>query len=121
MLEKFTSLCDARQKVIVSKDAGSSKLHRARNVDGNLVRHYRIDGDVITSKDVQKCDFLLLNDDKKNAYLIELKQDLNGYQKHFRIVYSSNTHAIRSSEYVKFRMDKKGNVKASTDLLDEAI
>ena len=73
-LEGFVSLCaDERQSTIVSRDKGSQRSHVANNVNRNLVAHYRIDGDVIHSNKEQKCDFLLLNEDKATAYLIELK------------------------------------------------
>lgn len=140
MLEKFTSLCESRQKIIVSRDEKSSCQHRANNKEENLVRHYRIDGCVVTSKNVKKCDFLLLNDEKKNAYLIELKgtnimraieqlestermleNDLQRYQIYYRIVYRSNTHAIRTLDYTKFCKRKVGRVKAGTEKLEEVI
>lgn len=74
-------------------------------------------------KTIRKCDFLLINDTKRDAYLIEVKgtdllstieqlekteevlgADLKGYQKKYRIVYRH-----------------KGNVKAKTDWLEEEI
>lgn len=140
MLDKAQSLCEERQKKIISRDTKSRCEHRAHNLERNLIRHYQIDGGVITDKTVQKCDFLLLNDDKKNAYLIELKgthilkalQQLEETEKHlrealkaytlnYRIVYKANTQAIRSSEYTKFCKAKKNRVKASTNLLEETI
>lgn len=140
MLERSDSLCEPRQKIIVSKDDRSICQHRAYNKTENLVRHYRIDGDVIRDMSVKKCDYLLLNDDKKDAYLIELKgkdilraieqlesteqrlaNDLLGYKKYYRIVYHSNTHAIRTLEYTKFSKRKSGRVKAVTDKLEETI
>lgn len=107
---------------------------------GRLVKHYRIDGYVIANNDVMKCDYLLRNDDRKNAYPIELKghgirhaieqlesaerilqQDLAVYQKHFRIVYHSNTHAIYSSDYTKFIKKNPGRVQSKTGVLEEII
>lgn len=140
MLENFDSLCEIRQKIIVSRDEGSSCRHRAHNKDTNLVRHYRIDGVVIINKGVKKCDYLLLNDEKKTAYLIELKgkdvlraieqlesteqilaDDLRGHQIYYRIVYHSNTHAIRTLDYTKFCKRKGGRVKAETGVIEEVI
>ena len=82
----------------------------------------------------------MLNDDKKKAYLIELKgthilkalQQLEKTEKHlwehlktytlyYGIVYKANTHAIRGSEYNKFCKEKKDRVKASTNLLEETV
>ena len=73
-LEDFPSRCQERQSVIVSKDERNPQKHIARNSDAARVRHYKIDGDVCPKgEQPRKCDFLLLNDDKKHAYLIELK------------------------------------------------
>lgn len=140
MLENAKSLCEERQKIIISKDVKSRCEHRAHNSKQKLVRHYQIDGGVITDKTVQKCDFLLLNDDDKVAYLIELKgthilnavkqiqqteqhlkEDLKGYKLKYRIVYKANTHALRDSEYTKFCRARKNQVKASTNMIEEEI
>ena len=140
MLDKYKSMCQERQKIIVSRDQGAARVHQARNVDSDLVRHYQIDGYVICDPSVRKCDFLLLDDTKKKAYLIEvkgtdikhavgqlenteriLKSDLEGYQREFRIVYRANTHGVHSPEYTKFCLRHQGCVKAKTDLLEEAI
>ena len=70
------SLCEKNQKIIVSKDNGESREHRAINPDRKFeVRQYKLDGDIL--KQTKTCDFLLLNDTKKNAYLIELKGKKN--------------------------------------------
>ena len=140
MLETIKSLCEERQKVIVSKDKGSDCQHRAINEEENLVSHYRIDGDLFTDKITLRCDYLLLNDEKRNAYLIELKgtklsraikqlentadllkKDLKEYQVYFRIVYHTNTQGVRSSEYIKFCKKWKGRVLAKTNKLEENI
>ena len=66
------SLCEEKQKLIVSKDKGTSREHRAKNESGRYnVRHYKLDGDIV--KQQKCCDYLLLNDTRKNAYFIELK------------------------------------------------
>lgn len=140
VLDNAKTLCTERQKKIISRDMKSRCEHRANNPEENLVRHYQIDGGVIADKTVQKCDFLLLNDDKRNAYLIELKgthilkalqqleetekkmrEDLKSYTVHYRIVYKANTQAIRSSEYIKFCKARNNRVQAKTNCLEEAI
>lgn len=68
----FHSLCELRQRIIVSRDEGQAREHRAQNVDGCRVSHYKIDGTVIRDAS-KRCDFLLMNDDLSDAYLIELK------------------------------------------------
>jgi len=81
----------------------------------------QVNGDILT--DGKKCDFLVLNDDDKFAYLIELKRKkflegmeqvktshqkiksaLPDYQFLFRIVHAgTNIHAVRSQEVVRWR------------------
>ena len=126
-LNNHKNLCkDSRQKIIVSRDdkeksVGKKCEHRAINNRNCLVRHYQVDGDILT--DGKKCDFLVLNDDDKFAYLIELKRTkilegmeqlkishqkiksaLPDYQFLFRIVHAgTNTHAVRSQEVVRWR------------------
>ncbi len=140
MLERFESSCDERQKIIVSRDTGSKCMHRANNIKRCLVRQYQIDGYVITDPNEKKCDYLILNDDKKDAYLIELKgtellhaleqieqtekilgRDLSLYEKYYRIVYRANTHDIHSLKFTKFVKTKGGRVKAATNLIEENI
>lgn len=67
----YTSLCKERAPIISSRDKGESQTHIAYNKDSSLVTHYKVDGVIIKSGN--KCDFLLINEDKKTAYLIELK------------------------------------------------
>lgn len=67
----YNSLCKKRASIITSKDKGGSQTHIAYNRGSSLVTHYQVDGVII--KDGNKCDFLLINEDKKTAYLIELK------------------------------------------------
>lgn len=81
-LSDYENLCkDKRQPIIVSQDRRSDCQHRAQNVvkQNNLrsvVRQYKVDGKIIT--DGKRCDYLVLNDDLKTAYLIELKgKDIN--------------------------------------------
>jgi len=97
-----------KKRLVVSEE--KKKKHRAINASENDVRQYRIDGDVITGKQ-KRCDYLLLNDTKRNAYFIELKgssidqackqllsvwdifegcPDLKEYVFLFRIVYSGS-------------------------------
>ncbi len=115
------SLCKDRQRLIVSSEKRSK--HIAENDRGALVRQYKIDGDVITGKDTDKCDYAVLNDDRKAAYLIELKgsdllhameqlektrallmPSLKEYQFYYRIVFSgSATHSVNMSEYYSWQ------------------
>lgn len=67
----YTSLCSERASIISSKDKGGSQRHIANNKESSRVTHYQVDGVII--KNGNRCDFLLINEDKKTAYLIELK------------------------------------------------
>ena len=67
----YTSLCKERAPIISSRDKGESQTHIAYNKDSSLVTHYQVDGVII--KNGSKCDFILINEEKKIAYLIELK------------------------------------------------
>lgn len=68
-IEGYTSLCEERQKIIVSKDKKHRQEHRAINNKNNMVAHYRVDGVII--KNEKACDFLLINEDTKTAYLAD--------------------------------------------------
>lgn len=139
-LMNFPSLCLPQASVVVSKDKKQQRVHRAFNLDGDQLRHYQIDGVVIQSISENKCDFLLIDDTKRTAYLIELKgrhlldainqlkntarllkDSLREFSIYYRIVYRSNTHAIRSTEYERFRRSAGGKVLARTDRIEENI
>lgn len=94
-----------------------------------MVRHYQIDGDVIVDKNMDKCDYIVVNDDCQTAYFIELKGSkmihaikqinstvrvlkpyLSGYRYFYRIVFSgSATHGINGSEALKWQDQGKAN------------
>ena len=119
MLENYKSQCQERQKIIVSRDrkSGNQSEHKADNKKKDRGRHYCMDDDNIIENSVQRCDYLLLNDDKKRAYFIELKgkaiehakcqiesaerlvaEDIEGYTRFYRIVYRARTQNVRSSD-----------------------
>lgn len=121
LLAEVQSLCEKNQKEIVSKDKRGKSEHRASNKGQNDVYHYRLDGELV--KQQTCCDFLLLNDTKKRAYLIELKgsdvikgikqlehgelhfrSELAGYRILYRLVYTrAKTHNTQSNVFRKFR------------------
>ncbi len=70
-LQNFESLCSKNAAWIVSRDKGNPQYHRADNRRRAYVTQYKIDGIVITTGN--RCDFMLMNEDTKIAYLIELK------------------------------------------------
>lgn len=119
-LNGYSSLCEERQRIIVSRDAGRRE-HRALNEDTCRVTQYKIDGDIICDASI-RCDFLVMNEDRRDAYLIELKgsdiehaldqlettarhfqNELREYCVKYRLVCSrAKTQAIRGNKYKKF-------------------
>lgn len=120
-LKGYSSLCEERQSIIVSRDTGARREHRAFNNDACRVTQYKIDGDIVCDTSI-RCDFLTMNDDRRDAYLIELKgsdiehaidqleetarrfqNELRGYCIRYRLVCSRvKTQAIRSIKYKNF-------------------
>lgn len=134
------SLCEKNQKLVVSRDKGASREHRAENPQGQCdLRHYRLDGDLVQHK--KCCDYLLVNDSKKKAYLIELKggnidvaveqleagerfceEDLKEYIFFYRIVCSkAKTHKIESIKVRKFKEKKLSRVIIKENRLTEKL
>lgn len=123
LLDQHASLCVKNQKIIISRDKGtSSKEHRADNSEHRYdVRKYQLDGIVV--KNEKCCDFLLLNDSLRRAYLIELKgrnideavpqlqagkrivsPELKGYDFYYRIVCSKvNKNDLMKNAFRKFQ------------------
>lgn len=112
---KHQSLCKPQQKHIVSTDQGSSCQHIAHNFDQCHVRHYRVDGDLITIG--KRCDFMLLNEDRKHVYLIELKgsnlhqaiaqveatekilrKNFPAYAFFYRLIYRAKVHTVQDEK-----------------------
>ena len=56
---------------IVSRDAGSSRKHKAKNRSESNIIQYKVDGVIIRQNTA--CDFIVTNEKTKTAYLIELK------------------------------------------------
>lgn len=138
-IKEFESRCDRHAARIVSKDKGNPQYHRGNNVAGAYVTHYKVDGVII--KTGNRCDYLLMNEDVRNAYLIELKgsdlvkaaeqleateqilgSELSGYRVHYRIVANKcKTQEIRSSAYRKYQIRWKGRLVQRTRFIEEPI
>lgn len=122
LLTPENSLCEKNQAIVVSRDRGAQREHRANNPQRKFdLRHYKLDGVLI--KQTTCCDYLLVNDSRKKAYFIELKggniddavdqleageqmciAELGGYSLFYRIVCSkAKTHKIRNIKFRKFR------------------
>lgn len=134
---RHQSLCKPQQKNIVSTDQGSSCRHIAHNSDQCHVRHYRVDGDLITVG--KRCDFMLLNEDRKNVYLIELKgSDLHQaiaqveatekilrtnfpeYAFFYRLIYHARVHTVQD-ETIKRWIERCGIVKKQDTVCRVAV
>ena len=137
-IDSYASLCERNAKIIVSRDVGDRE-HRGNNPRQCYVTHYRIDGVIIT--DGLRCDFILMNEDDKRAYLIELKgsklsdaaqqleatevslkKHLMGYALRYRIVASrSKTQQIESADFKKYRERWKSALIYKTNKIEEEI
>lgn len=140
LLNSEKTRCEAHQKIIVSKDSGTSRVHRAINPEQRYeMRQYKLDGDIVQLQTC--CDYLVLNDSLKNAYFIELKGgnideavpqlqsgadlckvELTGYTFYYRIVCSKvRTHDIQKNSFRKFK-DKMGSrLKYQTNWMEETM
>lgn len=138
-IKGFKSLCDRHAACIVSKDKGNPQYHRGNNRTRAYVTHYQVDGVIIRTGN--RCDYLLLNEDAGNAYLIELKDsdlvkaaeqleetekilglELSGYRVHYRIVANKcKTQEIRSSAYRKYQIRWRDRLIQKTGFIEETI
>lgn len=114
--------------MIISKDRGKCR-HRGNNDQRCRVRQYYIDEEVFRDAS-EKCDILLLNDEKREAYFIELKgqdiekairqvevtssklkEELSGYLFYYRIIYRTGSHGVQSSSTIKWKERMGRNMK----------
>lgn len=124
MLEKYQSLCENNQQIIVSRDPESKNpvVHVANNRFRNSVMQYRLDDKSILGENTSCCDYLVLNCEKKRAFFIELKgrhvlkakkqieraealvgNDLPEFIRFYRIIYNGRTHDVQSSTIVNWK------------------
>ena len=138
-LKGFGSLCSKNASQIVSRDKGNPQYYKGINTAKMYVTHYKIDGTVI--KNGNRCDYLLINEEKRIAYLIELKgsdlvkaaeqleatekvlrQELFSYEVQYRIVANKcKTQEIHSSAYRKYQIRWKGRLIQRTGHIEESI
>lgn len=140
MLTSDKSLCEAHQKIIVSKDKGTARRHCAYNPKHKYnVRHYKLDGGIVSQQTC--CDFLLVNDSSKKAYFIELKggnideavpqleaafklfrTELTKYDFYFRIVSSKvRTHDVQKNKFRKFKDKWGSHLQYKNDIFEETL
>lgn len=138
-INRFTPYRTGKHSVFTSVENRSK--HIARNQDNSSVRQFKVDGEVFPAKtEPQRCDYLLLNDDKKTAYFIELKgtqvekaikqiettiNEIKGsipqYVIYRRIVTSCGTHSLQYESLTRWKKKFKASAKAGTSPMDEAI
>ena len=138
-LKNFESLCDKNAAHIISKDKRNSQYHKGNNIRKAYVTHYKIDGIVI--KTGSRCDYLLINEETKRAYLIELKgsdlvkaakqleatenilqKELLEYSLQYRIIANKcKTQEIRSSAYRKYQIRWREKLVQKTGYIEEDI
>lgn len=115
--------------------------HVGKNVHGNMVRQFKIDGEVFP-KDTspERCDYLLLNDEAKTSYYIELKgsdlekaiEQIEGtiamiapsiptYSVYRRIVYKTATHKIHESKVLLWQKRYIKSAAIKERRLEESI
>lgn len=140
LLTREGSLCEKNQKIVVSRDHGNVREHRALNPNGRFdLRHYKLDGDLVQYE--KCCDYLLVNDSGKKAYFIELKgsnvdeaipqleaaerrfcSELRQYVLYYRIVASkARTHEIRKNAFRKFQEKYGSRLICKTGILEEVL
>lgn len=140
LLDKQASLCEDRQKIIISKDKRSAVSHRADNRRHRYhVRQYQLDGNIVKNR--KCCDFLLLNDCCQDAYLIELKgrnisdaipqlqageqilkEELKDYRFYYRIVCSKVKQQERNKNtFRKFWAECGSRLKCDSGVLEDIL
>lgn len=115
--------------------------HISINGSKHLIRHFKIDGVVFTKgQATPRCDYLLLNDDLKTSYYIELKgsdlhqairqventiqmfcDSLPGYRIRRRIVYSGHTHRTMDKEILRWKLQHKETARIEQGKIEENI
>ncbi len=140
LLTPESSLCDKNQAIVVSRDRGEQREHRAKNPQGQFdLRQYKLDGGLF--QQTTCCDYLLVNDSRKKAYFIELKgkniddaveqleageekckAELEGYLFFYRIVCSKvRTHKVQSVKFRKFKEKCAARLKMKEHCLEETL
>lgn len=137
-LLSMPSYCGSHQKIIVSEE--NRVQHRGINNDRNKVRQIKIDGDMWTKgTSTVRADYLLLNEDKKTAYIIELKgsdiehaleqikntdvnlnEALSDFQKYWRLVYRTSTKKMKNRNENELQR-KCPNLVIRKNSLEESI
>ena len=127
-------------KAAVGGNYNLTRDNRAENPQCKYdIRHYRLDGDLVQRETC--CDYLLVNDSRRKAYLIELKggnideavdqleagericrSELKDYTFYYRIVCSkARTHKIQSVKMRRFREKHNSYLQIKEKSLPEVL
>jgi len=131
------------RRIVPFRDKGHSTEYRYVNHSSDHLAKYRVDGGLIADEGA-KCDYLLLNCEKKQSYFIELKgcdlihavdqidrsieelkNNLPGFAFFARIVLTrvntTDLHHLKFLRLEKKVKSMKGNLKKQTRLLEETV
>lgn len=127
-INDYTPFREGNHPVFSSSENGCR--HIGNNVSRQYVRHFRVDGEVFSGPGEERCDYLLLNDEAKTSYYIELKgsdlskairqientirliaPSLSGYAILRRIVYHTGSHNVRASDVMRWKAKCKAVIK----------
>lgn len=71
-IKEYTPYREGRHSKFTSSE--NNCTHIGINENRNKVRQFKVDGEVIQANEpISRCDYLLLNDEKRTSYYIELK------------------------------------------------
>lgn len=127
-INDYTPFREGNHPVFSSSENGCR--HIGNNVSRQYIRHFKVDGEVFSGPGEERCDYLLLNDEAKTSYYIELKgsdlpkaiqqientirliaPSLSGYAILRRIVYHTGSHNVRASEVSRWKAKYKAVIK----------
>ena len=139
-INSFTPCREGRDSIFVSEEKNCK--HIAKNVHSSYVRQFAVDGQIFPKSDTSliRCDYLLLNDDAKTSYYIELKgsdvikaseqidhtvslfkDSIKKYVVYPRIIFCSGTHQINSSGIIRWKNKYKGRAVIGRKQYEENI
>ncbi len=130
-----------QRPIVICSDSNAKTKYIYDNTSNDYLAKYYVDNGLITDN-IAKCDFLLLNCDKRKSYFIEIKgsdiiraieqinnsiellnDKLRGFSIFARIVLTrTNTTALRNTKYLRLqkKLEKlKGNLSHQSRQLRE--